>query len=231
MLGLVEPGALTVCLSAPHPPFTTVDPAAAAGLGGMDPELLREVASGLGLELRLRQVPDVRSWERPALGECDLAAGGLAADPSWGDRAEPSSAYASNPLVLLVADDAEGIDNLDDLEDGRVAVQAGSAADAVARSRLPAGALVALADPSAAVAELRSGTVDGVVADRALLGPIAAVAADLVLVATVADGDDVVLALDPARPALADAVGRQLGALRDDGTLDELDERWLGPLG
>ncbi|MBK9179130.1 MAG: transporter substrate-binding domain-containing protein [Acidimicrobiales bacterium] len=231
VLGLVEPGALTACVSAPHPPFTTLDPAAAAGLGGLDPELLREVAAGLGLELQLRRVPDVRTWERPALGQCDLAAGGLSADPSWGDRAEPSAAYASNPLVLLVSADAEEVDGLDDLEGGTVAVQAGSAADAAVRSRLPAADVASLADPVAAVADLRSGAVDGVVADRALLGPIAAVAADLVVIGTVADGDDVVLALDPARPALVAAVDEQLGRLADDGTLDGLDDRWLGPLG
>src|SRR5829696_4777577 len=82
-LDRVRGGVLRVGVS-PHEPWTTVT---AAEPGGIEPDLVRRWAAGLGARVAWTvggEQPLVQAMER---GELDLVIGGITADTPWSDQA------------------------------------------------------------------------------------------------------------------------------------------------
>lgn len=199
------------------------------GPAGFEVELLRAVADRLNLELR---------WEHrslPALvpsllaDDYDLAASGLRPD-----RELPQGTCLTPPhldagsVVVVPAADAETVAGPGDLEGRTVGVVEGSVEASWARRELTGSSTApypAATDPFDA---LGAGEVDAVVVERPV-GLWRAGSDEGLAVAFESDPDDGYrFALHPDNGALRDAVAEAIALLRDDGTYDELHERWFG---
>ena len=91
-LDRVRGGVLRVGVS-PHEPWTTVT---ATEPGGLEPDLVRRWAAGLGARIAWTvggEQPLVQAMER---GELDLVTGGLTADTPWADQAALTWPYATS---------------------------------------------------------------------------------------------------------------------------------------
>ena len=91
-LDRVRGGVLRVGVS-PHEPWTTVT---AAEPGGIEPDLVRRWAAGLGARVAWTvggEQPLVQAMER---GELDLVIGGITADTPWSDQAATTRPYATS---------------------------------------------------------------------------------------------------------------------------------------
>jgi polar amino acid transport system substrate-binding protein len=91
-LDRVRGGVLRVGVSL-HEPWTTVT---AAEPGGIEPDLVRRWAAGLGARVAWTvggEQPLVQAMER---GELDLVIGGITADTPWSDQAATTRPYATS---------------------------------------------------------------------------------------------------------------------------------------
>lgn len=166
-------GLLRACMPPLYPPLVTADPDAP----GIDVELLRALASGLGLRFAITPNPvmgqdfNPRNW-RVTRAQCEVLAGGVVASPLTRSFLDTSPAYAQTGWAFVAPTP------IGDLQGRRAGVLAGiSGLDRIALSRfLRAKSVDVTLVPTAAdlVSGLRQGRFDVAVTEMLLAGQIAA---------------------------------------------------------
>ena len=218
-------GALRACVPSVDPPFVT----GKAGAPGIDLEILRALARGLGLTLVPAEEPAIsrdfnpRSWHLTRAA-CELIAGGLAATPMTRSFLETSTPYAETGWAVLAPR------RLPDLRRLRIGVLApASGLDRIALTsylRSEAAQVAILPDPDALVGGLHAGRFEAAITEKLLADRIAAQER------WVADWLDelpryqVAFGLWKGDLTLKRAVNAGLEQLRGDGTLETTLERY-----
>jgi ABC-type amino acid transport substrate-binding protein len=162
-LATVVPGVLTVCAYGEFAPFTFER---AGQVVGTDIALLRQFARREKLTLSVHKRPFLGLWRRPGLGECDVAAAGLAALPER--DVTPHGAWSApyttvRRSLLIRGADADTLRAPADFRGRKIVVTPHSTAEVDARQRyLPWGAEIVTTVPSqrAVVEALARGDVD-----------------------------------------------------------------------
>lgn len=148
-LATIEPQVLTICAYAAFAPFAFERD---GEIVGTDIDLLRRFAQQKGLRVRTVKCPFRNLWQRPGLGNCDVAAAGLAALPGRDVTANGawSAPYATVRRSLLIrGDDAERLRVPADFRGKKIVATPDSTAEFDARLRyLPLGAELILTVPS-----------------------------------------------------------------------------------
>jgi ABC-type amino acid transport substrate-binding protein len=220
-----EEGVLTV-EARPVPPF------AMPGAGrpaGFEIDLVDEVARRLGLR------PDVVEAEGDPFaslvgGEADIAVAAARVTPELEERVNLSEPYlvVRQALVINVdiRPDVQSPANL--VEGDQVGVVPGRTGEVWARSHLEPMAVELVEYPTLgdAVVALSAGAVDAVIADEAAAMGQTSTREQLRVVDTMATGEGMAMAVDPANPALLEAVNEALGGIIADGTYDQLYQRY-----
>jgi polar amino acid transport system substrate-binding protein len=124
------------------------------------------------------------------------------------------------------------ITDTSELNGQRVAIEWGSAGDMIAR-RLQRDEGVALEPvlydtPEAALAAVTSGETDALLVDQVSLRMAQGAGAPLIAVGPVLESNPYVIVTPRKAPQLTAAVNEALSALRTDGTLATLSDRWFG---
>ncbi|MGQ3489141.1 transporter substrate-binding domain-containing protein [uncultured Roseovarius sp.] len=112
-----------------------------------------------------------------------------------------------------------------DLTGGVIAAQAGTLqAGYVAES---GATLIEFATPEEAIAAVRNGEADAVLADKSFLVPVAEEDADLMIVGPdVALGDGIGMGLRESDTELRETFDAAIQSMKDDGTLNEMIKKW-----
>lgn len=219
-------GALRVAMDAGWRPFSFFDD---AGWQGLDADLTRELARRLGLVTQPDPVGYDALYDALHLKRGDVAVSAVVVDPARMATIAYTDPYFDAGVHMVVFGNP-AIRHPRDLEGRRVAVALGSEADRVARywERRVAGLRrVTTDDEAGAVALAREGRADAALVEawtalretRGLAGADAAlisVEPRLYAIAVRADNTRLLAALNAA-----------LAAMRADGTLDALIDRWV----
>lgn len=220
-----ERGALRVAVDVGFRPFADQ---VGGELTGYDVELARAVAGRLGLRAEFVPTGFDALYDSLTSGRADLIASALVYAPEQGFRARFSSFYFDAGQVLVVPE-ASAIGGLGDLAGRTVGVALGSDADALARRMARDGAFTLRSsydEPAEAMADLRAGRLDAVLADN--VAALTAVQAEPGLrIAAALSSEPFALAMPRAAFQLEAEVNRALDELRAAGFLAELNERWL----
>lgn len=196
---------------------------------GFDVDLLRAVGERLGLEVAFENRGFASIVPGLLANAYDAAASGLLDEGDPIGQACLTEPYLdADPVVVVRGGDAEAVSGPDDLAGRTVVVQDGTPWAAWADETLSGASVRRTPTPTDPFDALRRQEADAVVAPR----PVAlwrATTDDALAVGFESDGGGgYVFAVAPGNGALKDAVDDGLAALRDDGTYDELYERWFG---
>jgi polar amino acid transport system substrate-binding protein len=228
-LELVSDGQLTVCSDVPYPPFEFEDTDAPSGYSGFDIDLVQEIADRLELELVVVETgfDGLQSGATLAAGQCDLAASAMTISEERAENLNFSEPYydADQSLIVLVDGDISG---LEDLAGGALGVQGQTTGADYAQDNAP---------DDTEIVEFDQGPD---IYTAMLAGQVAAGLQDLPVNIERAEEDDrfevvetfetdeqygFAAALD--NDALIAAIDEQLAAIRDDGTYDEIYDRYF----
>ncbi|MCK9486713.1 MAG: transporter substrate-binding domain-containing protein [Dehalococcoidia bacterium] len=225
---LVSGGNLTVCTDAPYEPFEFQD--AAGAWTGFDMDILREVASGLDLELDVKVVPFDGIWLLPAAGECDIVGSAMTITEERAASALFSDPYFDADQSLLVrAAEADTYATLESLTGRNIGVQTGTTGEQYAQDNRPEGStLISFDEPAAMFLALESTDVDAILQDLPVNGFRSTQDEAFVVTETFSTGEQYGFAVDPANTALIEAVNGQLSEMRDSGRYDEIFAKWFG---
>jgi polar amino acid transport system substrate-binding protein len=161
---LVNEGALTVCSDIPYPPFEFEEN---GEYTGFDMDLMKEIASGLDLELEVQDVgfDGLQSGAVIAAGQCDVGASAMTITPERAENLTFSEPYYDSLQSLLVPADSD-VKSVEDLAGKSVGVQQGTTGETYTRENVPADTkVVAFPSDAEMYAAIQAGNVDALLQD------------------------------------------------------------------
>lgn len=221
-----RPEPLVVLSDLENPPFAWVDDDGVPR--GRDVEMMRAIALRLRRPLEWRRLPFAELLASIEAGEGDVVCATLGITPERAERVAFSRPYHVTAIAVVVADGPDAPRNLGDLAGARVVAGLGTTSERAVRLRLPEAELVAADELDRSAEEaLRSGGVDAWVMDGPNADELAA-APGLRRLAQDLAVERYALAFARGRATLVADINLMLSELENDGTLADLDERYLG---
>ncbi|EMY34072.1 periplasmic component of amino acid ABC-type transporter/signal transduction system [Arthrobacter crystallopoietes BAB-32] len=225
-LGLVTPGTLTVCSDIPYPPFEFEEN---GEYTGFDMDLVGEIATGMGLELKVQDVgfDGLQSGVVLAAGQCDMGASAITITEEREQNLDFSEPYYDSLQSLLVPAGSD-IKSIEDLAGKSVGVQQGTTGEAYTRENAPEDTEIR-AYPSDAelFPALQSGGVDAVLQDLPVnLGHLQD--GEFEIVQEYPTDEHYGFAVkEEGSEALLEAVNAELKELRDSGKYQEIYDKYF----
>ncbi len=225
---LHESGVWRVGLDPSFPPFEQLD--TSGHPVGFDVDLATAIAGRLGVRLDVETVGFDELMDAVAAGRVDAA---ISALPIAGWRPEDVSFSAPyiEAGVVLAAPAGSPITGTASLAGRRVAVEWGSEGDSQARALQkgrPGMTVVARESPDDALAAVGQGGADAAIVDAISLDLFDRDGGHLLAVGPPLVSDPYVVVLPHDADALRKAVDDALAALKADGTLARIRQKWLG---
>lgn len=224
-ISTIAEGKLTVCSDAPYPPFDVIEGTTYTGFDG---DLVTAIAAGLDLELVAvdSAFDPLQSGLALNSGQCDMAASAMTITPERQEKLTFSDGYYDSKQSLLVAVGSD-IASIADLAGKKVGVQNATTGKSYAEANATDAEIVSFPDDSAMFAALKGGSVDALLQDLP------------VNLEHTKDGTYTIVEEYPTdeqygfafkktgAEALVEGVNEQLQALRDDGTYQEIYDKYF----
>ncbi len=228
-LELVSEGQLTVCSDVPYPPFEFEAPDAPSGYSGFDIDLVQEIANRLDLELVVLETgfDGLQSGATLAAGQCDLAASAMTILEERAENLNFSDPYYDAEQSLIVLADSD-ISGLEDLDGEALGVQGQTTGADYAQDNAPDDTEIVEFDQGP---DIYTGMLAGQVAAGLQDLPVNLDRAEeddrFEVVETFETGEHYGFAAALDNDELIAAINEQLDAMRDDGTYDEIYDRYF----
>ena len=229
----LEGRTVTVAVENGYPPFNLIDSETGEPVG-WDYDTIDALAELLNFEPEYIQT----SWEGMIVavseGEFDVAADGITITEERAEIVDFSMGYAAIVQRLMVQLEEDRFDTLDGFvenEDYTIGVQLGTTNFLSAQELVDDDRIVGYPDFGSAVQALIAGDVDGVVIDDvAGQGYVGENSDRIRLIEQPISSDQMLGFIYPPGSELVEAFDTGLMALIENGTLDEINEKWgLGP--
>jgi polar amino acid transport system substrate-binding protein len=225
-MNLVQAGALTICSDIPYPPFEFEE---GGEYTGFDIDLIREIATGMGLELEIQDVgfDGLQSGVVLAAGQCDLGASAMTITEEREENLDFSEPYYDSLQSLLVPADSD-IAAVGDLSGKKVGVQQGTTGEAYTRENAPEDAEV-ISYPSDAemYQAIQAGQVDALLQDLPVNIGHTEDGKFTIVEEYETDESYGFAVKEEGSEALLEAVNSQLAELRDNGKYQEIYDKYF----
>lgn len=223
-------GVLVLGLDTSFPPMGFLDEN--NEIVGFDIDVAKEVASRMGVELKLQPIDWTSNIIELNSGNVDCLWNGFTITKDRQEKIVFSEPYMKNRQVVVVRGDSN-ITSLADLSGKILGLQAGSSAadalDSSADFKASLGEVVKLSDNVTAFMELEGKTCDAILLDEIVANYyITQNGGDFkVLDESLAD-EEYGVGFRKADQALCDEVNKYLKAMAEDGTLAKISGTWFG---
>lgn len=219
---LVSDGTLTVCTNPPYEPFEYEEDGEVVGL---DIAIVNEVATDLGVTLTTKVTPfeGIQSGADLNTNNCDVVASGITITPERQEKIDFSDPYFDADQGLLVPEGSD-LDSVEALEGKTIGVQQATTGETWATDN--GLQTVQFEDLGLQIQALKTGQVDAVVNDIAVLGPY--VSEGFEVSANFSTGEQYGLGVKQGNTALLDQIDDTLARIREDGTYDDLYTQYIG---
>jgi polar amino acid transport system substrate-binding protein len=218
----IHDGVLTVCSDIPYEPF---EYKADGGYTGFDVDLGKQVAKKLGVKLEMVDSNFDAISDGSVLndGDCDVAISAMTITGQRSRLVDFSSPYFDAKQVMI-ADKGSGITTIEGLDGKRVGVQANTTGETYLRDFAPEGTkIVPYVDSVDMKQALRDGSVEAIVLDNTISGPVIEANPDLRVAQEFDTGEQYGMAVrkDGNIPLLRE-IDSVLAELRKDGSYDKI---------
>jgi polar amino acid transport system substrate-binding protein len=221
----ISEGSLKVCSDIPYKPFDVMDGDTYTGFDG---DLVNEIAQGLELELEVQDsgFDGLQSGLALNSNQCDMVASAMTITEDREKNLDFTDGYYDSEQSLMVPTGSD-IASIEDLDGKKVGVQQGTTGKSYTEENAPEGAQV-ISFPSDAEMfnAIKAGQVDALLQDLPV-NLAHTEGGDFEVVETYSTGEEYGFAVREGNTALRDAINEQLGELRDNGTYDELYEKYF----
>lgn len=223
-LGLVSEGTLTVCSEIPYVPFEYVED---GEYTGFDIDLIREIATGMGLETEIQQqgFEAIQGGTAVSAGMCDLSASAVTITPERAEKLLFSDPYYDSLQTLMVPEGSD-IKSIGDLAGKRVGVQQTTTGAAYAQENVKNAEIIEYPGDGELFQAIQGGSIDAILQDIAVNTSH-----------TKEGGYDIVeeyetdesygFASKKENAALIEEVNSQLAELQDNGKYDEIYNKYF----
>lgn len=226
---LVKEGVLTNVAELGFSPFEYIDEDGTTV--GFDVDLSNAIAEKLGLtcEWLPNQAFDTLVPTIKQGGKADISIAGVTITDERLEDVDFSDPYLnSNQALIVAANSGYATDDLD-AEEIQIACQTGTTGDAWIQENLPNATRVPLADVTAGMMGVSTGSYQAMVIDLPVAQNMLAQSfSDLSILEEIPTGEQYGIAVSYDNPGLKDAINDALAQIEEDGTMDELKQKWFG---
>ncbi|MFJ2659588.1 basic amino acid ABC transporter substrate-binding protein [Arthrobacter koreensis] len=224
-MNLVSEGKLTVCSDIPYPPFEYEENGEYVGF---DMDLVKEIASGMGLEASIQDVgfDGLQGGTVLAAGQCDLGASAMTITEERQKNLTFSDPYYDSLQSILVPEGSD-ITGIEDLAGKKVGVQQGTTGEAYARDNAADAEIISYPSDAELFPALQAGNVDAVLQDLPVnLGHTQEGAFTIAAKFETDESYGFAMAKN-ASEELVSGVNEQLAVLRDNGKYQEIYDKYF----
>jgi polar amino acid transport system substrate-binding protein len=221
----IEEGTLKVCSDLPYPPFDVMDGDTYTGFDG---DLVNEIAKGLDLELTVQDsgFDGLQSGLALNSNQCDMVSSSMTITEEREANLDFTEGYYDSQQSLMVPTGSD-ITTIDDLDGKKVGVQQGTTGKSYTEENAPDGAeIIAFPSDAEMYPAIKAGQVDALLQDL----PVNiehTKDGGYEIVEKYDTGEQYGFAVKEGNTALRDAIDEQLTKLRNDGTYDEIYNRYF----
>lgn len=228
---LVEDGTITVASDLANAPLDFVDENTGEPQG-FEIDLINAIADELGLECEV--LPAMKFDTIVPLieqgGRADVGVSNITITDERMEQVDFTDSYMdSNQGLVTLSSAGDVTEESLNVEGTKVAVQAGTTGAAWAEENLPNAEIVALDDPVVAVTGVQTGLYAAAVADLPVMTYLCSNSfTDCQVAIEIPTGEQYGIAVNKDNPGLTEAINGALAKLEEDGTISELEVKWLG---
>lgn len=220
----VDEGELHMATNAAFPPYemTTDD----GGYEGIDVEIATKIAEKLGLTLVVDDMDFSSVVSSVQLGKEDIAMAGLTVTDERKKNIDFTDSYATGVQVIIVPEDSD-IESVDDLEGKMIGCQEGTTGCTYCQDDYGTDHVIAYTNGATAVQALLTNKVDAVVIDQEPAKQYVAANEGLKILSTEYVVEDYAIGVSKDNPELTAAINQALQELKDDGTVQEIVDKYI----
>lgn len=228
---LIEKGKLTVCTHLPYAPFQSKD--ASGKVVGFDIDMMDLAAKELGVEQKIVDTPfeGIKSGQDLNTGKCDAAAAGMTITDERKKVLDFSEPYFDATQAMLVKS-GKSYKSLDDLKGKKVGVQAATTGRDYTRQfeKEKGFTIVEFEDLAAEQQALANGQIEAAINDLPVWTEyIKEHPGGFVVAAEFDTGEQYGFAVKKdGNPELLKKINEVLAKAKQDGTYNEIYEKWIG---
>jgi ABC-type amino acid transport substrate-binding protein len=220
----LESGTLTVGSDIPYAPFEFGDP---PDYKGVDVELVNAIADRLGLEVKWVKTPFDVVFRNVAQGRLDMVASSTTITPERQKTVDFSDPYFLADQSLMVKKGSD-IETVDDVAGRIVGSQIGTTGADYARDETDAEEVRTYDLIDDAFKALQTEQVEAVINDCPISLYAERSKPDLEVIQLLKTNEHYGFAFEKGNDDLREAVNGALAEVKEDGTYDEIFEKWLG---
>ncbi len=222
-------GLMRVGMDASWPPFEYIDEATGQ-IVGLDVDLARAIGQRLGVEVELVNVGFDSLYDALYVGRFDAIVSALPYDPLlYGDVAYSISYFNAGQVLVVRADETE-ISETNGLSGKRLGIEWGSEGDVLARrlqKKTKGLELENYMAPQDVLRALKEDEVKAAIVDAVSAYQFIATEGGVQVVGDPLTDELYVIAVQLDSPLLLKAINEALVEMREDGTLERLQEKWF----
>lgn len=226
---LVKEGVLTNVAELGFSPFEYIDED--GNTVGFDVDLSNAIAEKLGLtcEWLPNQAFDTLVPTIEQGGKADICIAGMTITDDRLEHVDFSDPYLNSNQALIVSASSDATTESLNAEEIQIACQTGTTGDEWIQENLPNATRVPLSDVTAGMMGVSTGSYQAMVIDLPVAQNMLAQSfSDLKILEEIPTGEQYAIAVSKDNPGLLDAINDALAQIEEDGTMDELKQKWFG---
>ena len=229
-LSTVQAGKLHMATNAAFPPYEMTNDS--GGFEGIDVEIAEKIAAKLGLKLVVDDMDFSSVLTSVQGGKADIAMAGLTVTPDRQKNVDFTDSYATGVQVVIVPEDSD-IKTIDDLaKDKMIGTQEGTTgfiycSDTPENGGFGEDHVIAYTNGATAIQALLAGKVNAVVIDSQPAKEFVAANDGLKILETEFVSEDYAIGVSKDNPELLEAVNNALKELIEDGTVQEILDKYI----
>ncbi len=219
----VADGVLTMATNAYFPPYEYYQ---GEDIVGIDAEIAEAVAEKLGLELKIEDMEFDSIITAVQTGKVDIGLAGLTVTEDRKKSVNFSDTYATGIQVIVVPEDS-AIASVDDLSGKKIGVQLSTTGDIYASGDYGEDAVEKYNKGADAIMALKQNKVDAVIIDNEPAKSFVEANEGLKILDTEYVTEDYAACINKENEELLTAVNKALAELKEDGTLQNILDKYI----
>lgn len=224
---LVNDGKLTIAASLDFPPFENLEGEEAVGF---EVDLMKAIAEQIGLEAEYLPstkfdtiVPMISAG-----GKADVGASGFTITEDRKKEIDFTDVIMDSNQGIVVMKDS-GYTSVDQLAGKKIGAQSGTTGYDWAVENIEGADVIPFDEMTAVFAALQAGQIDAIASDLPVVQYYVANAyTDMDIIAEIPTGEQYAIVVSQDNPALTAAINEAIAELKDNGTYNELYQKWFG---
>ncbi|HQD72966.1 MAG TPA: basic amino acid ABC transporter substrate-binding protein [Clostridiales bacterium] len=193
---------------------------------GFDMALIKAIGEKMGKEVKIENM-DFDAILAAIGNKVDIAIAGLTVDEERLLQVDFSDTYFTAVQSIIVKENDDTIKSAEDLKGKKIGVQLGTTGDIIATDDIEGATVERYKKAITAVLDLLNGRIDAVLIDSATAKALSAANKGTKVIEGDFEPEHYAIALPKGDTALKNSINKALKEVKEDGTFDELLEKYI----